>query len=129
MNKTILHGRLTRDPEIRYTQTGTAIARFTLAVNRMKKDEADFISCKAFGKTAEIMEKYIKKGTEIMLCGRIETGSYEKDGKKVFTTDVIADEIDFVGKKEEKPAEKKDDFVPVEEDEELPFDFGGDLPF
>ena len=129
MNKTILHGRLTKDPEIRYSQSGTAIARFTLAVNRMKKDEADFITCKAFGKTAEIMEKYIKKGTEIMLCGRIETGSYEKDGKKVYTTEVIADEIDFVGKKEEKPAEKKDEFVPVKDDEEQPFNFGEDLPF
>ncbi len=109
MNKAILMGRLTRDPEIRYTQgeNQMAVARFTLAVDRNRRsnrggDEntADFISCVAFGKTAEFMEKYIRKGTKIAMTGRIQTGSYtNKDGVKVYTTDVVVDEMEFAESK------------------------------
>ena len=103
MNKAILMGRLTRDPEVRYTQgeSPMAITRFCLAVDRrVKKQEgqqtADFINCIAFGKTAESIEKYVKKGTKITLCGHIQTGNYtNKDGNKVYTTDIIVDEWEF----------------------------------
>lgn len=110
MNKVELLGRMTKDPDVRYTTQGLAVARFTLAINRRKKEDgADFISCKAFGKTGELLEKYIHKGDQLCVCGRIETGSYDdKDGKKVYTFEVVADEIHFVGGKREgeKPVEK-----------------------
>lgn len=106
MNKTILMGRLTREPEVRYSasDSGLAIARFTLAVNRrFHKDgepAADFISCVAFGKNAEFIEKYIGKGRQICICGRIQTGSYtNKDGQKVYTTEVVVDEVEFADSK------------------------------
>lgn len=108
MNKVVLLGRLTKDVELRYSANGeTAIARFTVAVSRRgKKDEADFIQCKAFGKTAELIEKYFRKGSQICIVGRIETGSYDdKDGKKVYTTDVICEDFDFIGKKDEQKQE------------------------
>lgn len=98
MNKVALTGRLTRDPEVRYTQGENAmcIARFTLACNRRKKDEADFISCEAFGKVGEFVEKYFKKGAKMDLAGRIQTGSYtNKDGQKVYTTVVVAEDVEF----------------------------------
>ena len=105
MNKVILMGRLTRDPDIRYT-TGAepmAIGRFTLAVDRrFSKDgeqSADFISCVAFGKRAEFLEKYCHKGTKLVVEGRIQTGSYEKDGQKVYTTDVVAENLEFAESK------------------------------
>lgn len=102
MNNVTLIGRLARDPEIRYSQgeNQMAIARFTIAVDRNKKDAgADFISCVAFGKTAEFIEKYFSKGKKIGIIGHIQTGSYEKDGAKVYTTDVIADQVEFVESK------------------------------
>lgn len=106
MNKTILLGRLVRDPEVRYTQGDkpTAVAQWTLAVDRKFKREgepdADFISCKAFGKTAEFAEKYFKKGTKIALEGRIQTGSYtNKEGQKVYTTEVMLEEVEFAESK------------------------------
>ena len=109
MNKVILMGRLTRDPEVRYTQgqTPTAIARYTLAVDRRfaKKDDpnaqtADFIGCVAFGKSGEFAEKYFKKGTKIAVTGRIQTGSYtNKDGVKVYTTDIVVEEQEFAESK------------------------------
>ena len=102
MNKTILMGRLTRDPEIRTAagESGITIARFTLAVNRRfrrdSEESADFISCVAFGKTAEFIEKYITRGRQICVCGRIQTGSYtNRDGLKIYTTDVVVEEADF----------------------------------
>ena len=95
-------GRLTKDPDVRYSQSGSeamAIARYTLAVNRaMKKDgqpTADFISCVAFGKKGEFVEKYLKKGMKIVISGHIQTGSYEKDGQKYYNTDVVVDEHFF----------------------------------
>lgn len=102
MNKTILMGRLTRDPEIRTAagESGTTIARFTLAVNRrFRRDgeaSADFINCVAFGKTAEFIEKYISKGRQVCVSGRIQTGSYtNRDGQKIYTTEVVVEEVDF----------------------------------
>lgn len=107
VNKVILVGRLTRDPEIRYSQGAngsTAIARYSLAVDRKFKQEgqpnADFINCVAFGKLGEFAEKYLHKGTKIAVVGRIQTGSYtNKDGQKVYTTDVVVEEQEFAESK------------------------------
>ena len=102
MNKVIEIGRLTKDPEIRYSQgeSSTCIARYTLAVDRKFKQEgqpnADFINCIAFGKLGEFAEKYLHKGTKIAVTGRIQTGSYKnKDGNTVYTTDVVVEEQEF----------------------------------
>ena len=143
MNKVQLVGRLTRDPEIRYSQgeNATATARFSVAVNRRFKNsegnyDADFINCVAFGKSAEFVEKYFKKGMAIGLTGRIQTGSYtNKDGQKVYTTDVVVEETEFVESKGasntgnsnvSRPAPsaaKNNDFMSIPDgvDEELPF--------
>lgn len=107
MNKVILMGRLTRDPDIRYSQgeNSQAIARYTVAVDRRFKREgseqtADFIGCVAFGKSAEFAEKYLKKGTKLVVEGRIQTGSYtNKDGVKVYTTDVVVEHQEFAESK------------------------------
>lgn len=109
MNKVILMGRLTRDAEIRYSQgeTASAIARFTIAVDRrFRRDNtdgdqtADFIGCVAFGRTAEFLEKFGRKGTKFVLEGRIQTGSYtNKDGQRVYTTDVVAESVEFAESK------------------------------
>lgn len=108
MNKVILMGRLTRDPDVRYSQgeSATAIARFTLAVdrrfNRNNGDDnnADFINCVAFGRTGEFAEKYLHKGTKVVATGRIQTGSYtNKDGVKVYTTDVVVEDVEFAESK------------------------------
>ena len=102
MNKVIEIGRLTKDPEIRYSQGAntTCIARYTLAVDRKFKQEgqpnADFINCIAFGKLGEFAEKYLHKGVKIAVTGRIQTGSYtNKDGQKIYTTDVVVEEQEF----------------------------------
>lgn len=106
MNKVVLLGRLTRDPEIRISGE-TTVVRYTLAVNRrFRRDndpEADFINCVAFGKNGEFAEKYLHQGTKIAVSGRIQTGSYEKDGVKHYITDVIVEEHDFAGNKTEQP--------------------------
>ncbi|MGN0161140.1 MAG: single-stranded DNA-binding protein [Lachnospiraceae bacterium] len=108
MNKVILMGRLTRDPEIRYSQgeRSMAIARFTLAVDRRRRSgdnaesTADFISCVAFDKQAEFAEKYLHQGTKMVVTGRIQTGSYtNKDGQKVYTTEVVVEELEFAESK------------------------------
>ena len=102
MNKVALVGRLTRDPEIRYTSNDQmAITRFTVAVDRrFKRDgqpSADFIGCVAFGKIAELVSRYCKKGYMVSVAGRIQTGSYDnKEGKKVYTTDIVAEEVTFL---------------------------------
>ena len=118
MNLCCLIGRLTRDPEIRKTDSGMTIARYLVAVGRRTKDEADYISCVAFGKTAEFVEKYLKKGTRVGVTGRIQTGSYvNKNGAKVYTTDVIVDTHTFC---ESKKADNG--FVKIADDiSELPF--------
>ena len=109
MNKVILMGRLTRDPEVRYSQgeSSMAIARYTLAVDRRRtrsndpnEQTADFISIVAFGKAGEFVEKYLKKGTKIVIEGRIQTGSYtNKEGQKVYTTDVVVEQQEFAESK------------------------------
>ena len=109
MNKVILCGRLTKDPEVRYSQGGEpmAIARYTLAVDRRRgrntgdgEQTADFISCVAFGKSGEFAEKYLKKGTKMIISGRIQTGSYtNKDGVKVYTTEVVVEDQEFAESK------------------------------
>ena len=108
MNKVILMGRLTRDPEVRYSQgeNSTAIARYTLAVDRRFRrnndgeQTADFIGCVAFGRSAEFAEKYFRQGLKVIVTGRIQTGSYtNKDGQRVYTTDVVAENVEFAESK------------------------------
>lgn len=102
INRTVLVGRLTKDPELKYTQTGIAVTRFTLAVNRAFKNaageqEADFISCVAWRKQAENVANFLKKGSLVGVDGRIQTGSFEgSDGKRVYTTEVVADSTQFL---------------------------------
>ena len=98
MNNVTLMGRLTRDPELKYSQAGKAYCRFTVAINRdFNKDEADFINCLAFGKTAETIAEWLGKGRRIALQGRIQTGSYQNsNGDTIYTTEVVADRFEFV---------------------------------
>lgn len=139
MNKVILMGRLTRDPNVRYTQANNSqesmcVARYTLAVDRRgAKDgqqSADFISCVAFGRDGEFAEKYFKQGTKIAIVGRIQTGSYtNRDGQKVYTTDVVIEEQQFAESKKAAGQEQAgytdagDGFMNIPDgiDEELPF--------
>lgn len=138
MNSVQLTGRFTRDPDVRYTDGGSTIARFTLAADRRYKREdgptADFISCVAFGKTAEFIEKYFSKGMKMELNGRIQTGSYtNQEGTKVYTTDVVAEQVGFAeskaasaGHQDGKSKQGKTDedgFMDIPDgiDEELPF--------
>lgn len=135
MNKVILIGRLTKDVETRYSQGNEpmAISRYTLAVDRkFKKDgeaDADFISCVAFGRGGEFAEKYFRKGMKVAVTGRLQTGSYtNKDGQKVYTTDVVVEEQEFAeskGQSEERPrpSADKDGFMNIPDgiEEELPF--------
>lgn len=114
MNKVVLLGRLTRDPDIRYTQgeNQMCIARYTLAVDRRGKQQnsdqtADFISCVAFGRSGEFAEKYLAKGTKIAVVGRLQTGSYtNKDGQTVYTTDVVIEEQYFAESKQQAQPEQ-----------------------
>lgn len=143
MNKVILMGRLTREPEIRYSQgdNAMAIARYTLAVDRRRRSNngeeatADFISCVAFDRLAEFAEKYLHQGTKIVVAGRIQTGSYtNKDNQKVYTTDVVIEECEFAESKSSSTGETQgrptpeqanaDGFINIPdgvEDEGLPF--------
>ena len=142
MNKVILMGRLTRDPEVRYSQgeSATAVARFTLAVDRrFRRDDAstDFIGCVAFGRNAEFIEKYFRQGTKALITGRIQTGSYtNRDGQKVYTTDVVVEDQEFAESKNSQgesgfqstsrpmpSAAAGDGFMNIPDgiDEELPF--------
>jgi single-strand DNA-binding protein len=135
MNHCSFIGRLTKDLDLRYANSGAAVLSFTLAVNRAFKKEgedrqADFISCKAFGKTAEFMQKYFSKGSQLAIEGRIQTGSYDKDGTKVYTTDVIVEKVHFAGGNgagkgdsfETSNNSQQPGFFPVNSsDEELPF--------
>ena len=136
MNKVIIIGRLVKDPDIRYSQGSntTCVARYTLAVDRKFKQEgqqtADFINCIAFGKSGEFAEKYLHKGVKIAVTGRIQTGSYtNKDGQKVYTTDVVVDEQEFCESKSQsnsqpQPAPSNDNSwmnIPDGVEDSLPF--------
>jgi len=100
MNIVVLTGRLTRDPELKYGQSGTAYCKFTIAVNRMRRDDpTDFINCAAFGKTAELIGEYIRKGSQLGVQGRIQTSSYEMNGEKRYRTEVVVDRIEFLDSK------------------------------
>ena len=116
MNIAILIGRLTKDPELQYTpNTQTAVCKFTIAVDRKGKDEgADFIRITAFGKRAESISRYMKKGRQIAVQGRIQTGSYkDRDGKTVYTTDVILDDDEFLGSANDTPRNPETTFEPA----------------
>lgn len=143
MNKVILMGRLTRDPEVRYSQgsESMAIARYTLAVDRRFRREneqsADFIPCVAFGKLGEHAEKYYRQGLRVTICGRIQTGSYtNRDGQKVYTTEIVVEEQEFAESKGSQSGGnggsyqnsgyqsggyQNDGFMTAPDDEELPF--------
>lgn len=148
MNKTILMGRLTKDPEVRYAanDSGMAIARYTLAVDRRRTgndgQSADFINCVAFGKTGEFAEKYLRKGTKILVSGRIQTGSYtNQEGQRIYTTEVVVEEHEFAESKRASeeaaaasapapsapqptaaaPTDAMPEPLPFAEDEEIPF--------
>ena len=125
MNKAVLVGRLTKDPELRYAAgSDVAVCKFTVAVNRMKKDEADFINCVAFNKTAETIANYLVKGRKIAIAGRIQTDSYTaQDGTKRYTTDVVVESFEFCDSSNKSNSSNNsidDDVTPVED---------GDMPF
>lgn len=134
MNKVILVGNLTRDPELRRTNSGLAVCTFTLAVNRPKnKDgvsQADYITIQTWRTSAENCAKYLSKGRKVAIAGKLATRSYEKDGRKVYVTEVVADDVEFLTPRGYEGAEPKQEavecsdemqgFVPVD-DEELPF--------
>lgn len=150
MNKTILMGRLTRDPEVRYAanDSGMAIVRYTLAVDRRRAagndgQSADFINCVAFGKTGEFAEKYFRKGMKILITGRIQTGSYtNQEGQRIYTTEVVVEDQEFTESKRASeeaaasapsapqpaqpaaaatPTDAMPEPLPFAEDEEIPF--------
>lgn len=146
MNKVILMGRLTRDPEVRYSagENSLAIARYTLAVDRRFKRDgeatADFISCVVFGKQAEFAEKYFRQGIRIVVSGRIQTGSYtNRDGVKVYTTEVVVEEQEFaeskavsdshVNRSASQPAAPGMADSSAEGFMNIPDEIGGELPF
>ena len=137
MNKVILIGRLTKDPELRFAAgSGTGVTRFTVAVNRKKKDDgADFINCVSFGKIAETIAQYLTKGRQIAIAGHIQIGSYDaQDGTKRYTTDVVVENFEFIGDSKGQASNNKtgqdtpfdggwgmnDDITPVDD---------GDIPF
>lgn len=113
MNRVELVGRLTRDPELRYTESNLAVCSFSIAVHRQFKNEetgdydVDFINCKAFKKRAETIAKYCEKGDLVGVEGSIRTGSYEKEGQRIYTTEIIADNVDFLSPKQNTQSEEK----------------------
>lgn len=131
LNYSVLMGRLARDPELRRTNTGKAVATFTVAVDNFGKDNgASFISCVAWDKTGEFIDSYFLKGSPIVVEGRLQTRQYEtKDGKKQTVTELVVTQAHFCGKKEEKnsgdfgtPAYQQNNFTQIEDDDaELPF--------
>lgn len=126
MNKVLLIGRMTKDAQLGYTSnTQKAVAKFTLAVDRINEG-TDFINCTAFGKQAENIEKFVKKGNRLAVLGRIQTGSYEKEGQKIYTTDVIVENAEFIEpKKENNETHKEETKEPEPQFETLNFD----IPF
>lgn len=143
MNKVVLIGRLTRDPELRYTSSNIPSARFSLAVDRpftsqSGERETDFINIVVWRKQAENVKKYIAKGSLVAVEGRIQTGSYEKDGQRVYTTDVVADNVQFLESKAQSQNRPVEDSVtpadfannnvkPTDMNEEVFADFGDSI--
>ena len=131
MNKVLLSGRLTADPEIRSTQDGMAVGTYTLAVDRpfaRQEQKTDFIRCQVWEKKAEFAEKYLRKGIKLIVTGRIQTGSYtNRDGQKVYTTDVVVEDQEFAESKKQEETQQTakpvpaDGFVPVPDTADLPF--------
>ena len=133
MNTVLLTGRLTKDPNVRYTPSGTCVARFNVAINKGKDKDgkdlgADYPSVVCFGKTAEIVEKYFKKGMMVGVEGKISTSSYEVDGKKYYSTDVNASRVEFLERREtpeasvkkETPEDIPSGFIKIDDDD-IPF--------
>ncbi|MBM7607551.1 single-strand DNA-binding protein [Lysinibacillus composti] len=119
INRVVLVGRLTKDPELRYTPSGVPMTRFTLAVNRTFSNqqgerEADFISCLAWRKQAENLANYMKKGNLVGLEGRIQTGSFEQDGKRVYTTDIVCDSIQYLERNTSKSDNTHENYQPTQ---------------
>ena len=139
MNKAVIVGRLVRDPDVRALNDGKIVSKFTVAVDRRFKNkngekEADFIPVVVFGKPAEFVAEYVKKGNMVSVSGRITTGSYEKEGRKIYTTEITADEVNSIGSKkdnqqdEQQSQNKKVDVMALDEDFHLISD-DDDLPF
>ena len=126
MNRVVLIGRMTKDVELKTTNTGKSVASFTLAVNRDHKNadgnyDADFINCVAFGQQAETISKYVRKGDKFGVIGKINTRNYEKNGNKVYVTEVIVESFEFIENRKDKPTEEVlEEFEPCADDE-LPF--------
>ena len=126
MNNVVLKGRLTKDVDLRYTQGSEpkAYCMFSVAVNRIKEGECDFINCKAWGKTAEFLGKYFKKGQEVVLQGRIEVSTQNTDGVNKTFTNVVAERVEFCGNKADNQAASSDAGATTtnfDEDDDLPF--------
>ena len=120
MNKVILIGRLTREPELKILESGKEVGKFTLAVDRFKKGEADFFNCVAWGKVAEVVANYTQKGSKIMVEGRVETRTYDKDGSKVFYTEVIVSNVELLDSKKQS-VEPDNSRTTDEEIDDIPF--------
>ena len=137
INKVVLLGRLTKDPDLRYAPgTGTAVCRFTLAVQRQfKKDETDFINCVAFGKTGETIAQYVLKGRQVAVTGSIRTGSYESNsGEKRYTTDVVLDGFEFIGNSNSSNSDNAGRYKQAPDNSDMGFGDmtpvdDGDMPF
>ncbi len=134
MNQAMVIGRLVRDPDVRYNEEHKALARFTVAVDRYNKDkkDADYIPCTAFGKTAEIVEKYCLKGKQVGVTGSLKTGKYEKEGQTHYTMEIYVDRLDLLGSSEAKPEEPAVEYKQEELKYEAPikgFEQADDLPF
>ena len=122
MNTATITGRLTKDPELKYTQSGKAVATFTVAVNGYKKDDTDFIPVVVWDKLAENCGRYIAKGSKALVSGRINTRSYDaKDGTKRYITEIVAREVEFLDSKKAEPQTEHEGFTEVVDEEELPF--------
>jgi single-strand DNA-binding protein len=138
LNKIILLGRLVRDPELRYAQSGTGIASFTLAVDRRFKNangekQTDFINCKAFGKLAELVANYLAKGRQAAVTGSLQINSYtDKEGNKKYSTDVVADEVEFIGGRQASDASDngaEGPYVPTKDGSFLGDEVNDECPF
>lgn len=126
MNKVVIVGHITKDIELRYTQKGTAVCDITVAVRRVAKQEngpnADFIRCRVWGARAENLSKYMGKGSQVGVSGRIESRKYESNGTTKYITEVVADEVEFLSSSKKAPENvDMDDFTPLEDEDDLPF--------